>query len=516
MDGQKEELGEYEDQTGRKVQYGFRSACSQVTASVAQNFLLFSLGMSFGMPTVVVGVLDHKVATNLTLLETPELILSDEESSWLGSILFLFHPFGAVISGYLLEYVGRKRLMMAVGIPFFIGWLSLYLAQSVTFIMVGTICMGLGVGCCEAPIISYIGEISEPRMRGSLSLFAGAACNFGVLIIFLIYALTDWRSTMLVSSIFPILTMIMIAFIPESPTWLVSKGRLEEAERSLRWVRGWSKKHKVQVEFDQLVKETKSATLYEPDHEMGQYLTNKKTQSSQFTQVCNYLIRPEILRPFNMIMILFFITIIASLQPMRPFLVEIFRTFGLPMKSEWVLVLTGILSITGSFVSTITVNKFGKRGMSLWSTAINTGFTLALSVCAMNLHWPGWVPLTIFCICFWVSGYGMLPLPWMLLSEVYPLQVRGVASGITAATSSIVNFVATKTYINLTSWFGLHGTLFIYTSVSLLGFVYIYFYVPETEDRTLQEIMDFFGDSKRARDFKPSKENQSLKNSLVQ
>ncbi|KAL1458552.1 hypothetical protein WDU94_008690 [Cyamophila willieti] len=185
MDGQKKKLGENENENGCKVQYGFRSACSQVTASVAQNFLLFSLGMSFGMPTVVVGVLDHKVATNETIFETPDLILSDEESSWLGSILFLFHPFGAVISGYMLEYVGRKRLMIAVGIPFFIGWISLYLAQSVSIIMVGTICMGLGVGCCEAPIISYIGEISEPRMRGSLSLFAGAACNFGILIIFL-------------------------------------------------------------------------------------------------------------------------------------------------------------------------------------------------------------------------------------------------------------------------------------------------------------------------------------------
>lgn len=129
----------------------------------------------------------------------------------------------------------------------------------------------------------------------------------------------------------------------------------------------------------------------------------------------------------------------------------------------------------------------------------------------MNLHWPGWFPLTILCICFWVSGYGMSPLPWMLISEVYPVHVRSVATGITAASSSVVNFIATKTYINLTSWFGLHGTLFIYTAVSFLGFFYIYFYVPETEDRTLQEIMDFFADNQSARDFKRTrKDNQQL------
>lgn len=503
LQNQTEQLSRNEHQQGTIVQYGFRSACSQLTAAVAQNFLLFSLGMVFGMPTTIVGVLDHKVATNKTILETPDLILSDEQSSWLGSILYLFHPFGALISGYILEKVGRKKLMILVCFPFLVGWIIIYMAESVSIIIFGTVSMGIGVGCCEAPILSYIGEISEPRMRGSLSLFAGAAVNFGVMIIFLINAIiSDWRLTVLISAIFPIITMIMIAFIPESPTWLVSKGRLNEAERSLRWVRGWSKKNKVLVEFDQLVRDTSSATLYIP---------GKKRSSNQFVELCNNLRRPEILRPTYMIMSLFLITIIASLQPMRPFLVEIFKLFGLPVSSDWVLVMTGVLSITGSLVSTFTVNKFGKRGMSLWSTAINTFFTLILSICAMNLHWPGWISLTILCICFWVSGYGMSPLPWMLISEVYPVQVRSVATGVTAASSSIVNFIATKTYINLNAWFGLHGTLFIYTAVSFLGFFYIYFYVPETEDRTLQEIMYFFADNKSARDFKrPRKNNQPL------
>lgn len=484
------------------VQYGFRSSCSQVSAAIAQNVLLVSVGMSFFMPTVVVGVLDNKVASNQTKLEHPFLILSDEEASWLGSVLFPFHICGAIISGYYLEYIGRKKLLFFVGFPLFIGWILLYTAQSVTMLLLGTICMGLGIGCCEAPVISYIGEISEPHMRGSLSLFAGAAGSMGMLVIFLINAFSGWRNTMLISSVFPIISIIVLAFIPESPTWLVSKGRLAEAEKSLRWVRGWSKKKKVLLEFDQLVKDTRNAALYVPDPELGNYESGKK-KPSYFSETCLYLKRSEILRAFRMVMILFFITIIASLFPMRPFLVEVFKTFGLPMEPEWILVLCGVLSITGALVSTVTVNKFGKRGMSLWSTSINTVFTAALGVCAMNLHWPGWIPLSIFCTCFWISGYGMIPLPWMFLSEVYPLQVRGVAAGISAASSSVINFIFTKTYIYLTAWFGLHGTIFIYSSVSLLGFFYIYYCVPETEDRTLQEIMDFFSDNKSARDFKP-------------
>lgn len=507
---EKEDLKRAEHQTVEVVQYGFRSSCSQIAAAVAQNVLLVSVGMSFFMPTVVVGVLDNKVASNETKLEHPHMILSDEEASWLGSILFLFHICGAIISGYYLEYIGRKKLLFFVGFPLFVGWILLFTAQSVSMLLWGTICMGLGIGCCEAPVISYIGEISEPHMRGSLSLFAGAAGSMGMLAIFLINAFSDWRTTMLISSGFPIVSILVLAFIPESPTWLVSKGRLSDAEKSLRWVRGWSKKKKVLIEFDQLVKDTRNASLYAPDGAEVDY--NSATKPSYFYETCAYLTRSEILRAFRMVMILFFITIIASLFPMRPFLVEVFKTFGLPMKPEWILVLCGVLSITGAFVSTVTVNKFGKRGMSLWSTSINTVFTAALGVCAMNLHWPGWIPLTIFCICFWISGYGMIPLPWMFLSEVYPLQVRGVGAGISAASSSVINFIFTKTYIYLNAWFGLHGTIFIYSSVSLLGFFYIYFYVPETEDRTLQEIMDFFRDEQSARDFKPkAKGSPSLK-----
>ncbi|KAI5743629.1 hypothetical protein M8J77_020378 [Diaphorina citri] len=98
------------DNNNNIQRYGIRSACSQIMVAVAQNFLLVALGMSFGMPTVILGALSHKVASNQTRLESPELILNDEQSSWMGSILFLFHPFGAVISGYLVEIIGRKKI----------------------------------------------------------------------------------------------------------------------------------------------------------------------------------------------------------------------------------------------------------------------------------------------------------------------------------------------------------------------------------------------------------------------
>ncbi|XP_008475505.1 facilitated trehalose transporter Tret1-like isoform X1 [Diaphorina citri] len=495
-----------ESESENTVRYGNRSASSQIMVAVAQNFLLVAVGMAFGMPTMILGALNYKTATNQTKLESPDLILDDEQSSWLGSILYLFHPVGAVISGYLVDLIGRKTVMIIVCVPFFLGWMFLYFAESVLIIMMGTISMGIGIGFCQGPIISYLGEVCEPRIRGSLTLISGVAGSKGIVVIYLVNAFADWRTTSLISSIFPLLAIVMLLFLPESPIWLISKGRLTEAEQSLRWLRGWSKKDKVRVEFDQIVK-----NMAKSKEENENNSIKDKSKIDKFLDELKYFKRQEVLRPFSMMMILFVITVLGSSIPMRPYFIEVFLTFGLPIKSEWVLILTGVLAITGSLISCFTVNKFGKRPMALWSIAICFISTLMLAICAMNLHWPGWIPLTFFCISFWISRYGMISLPWMLLSEIFPIPIRGLACGVCAALNSIISFLATKTYVNTHAWFGLHGTLCFYSFVAGVGFVYMYFYLPETEDRTLQEITDFFLGNGTARDFKRPKTKRKNK-----
>ncbi|KAI5736140.1 hypothetical protein M8J76_000388 [Diaphorina citri] len=296
-------------ETEKQVRYGTRSACSQIMVAVVQNFLLIAVGMSFGMPTVIVGALDHKVATNQTKMESPNLIMSDEESSWVGSILYLFHPVGALISGYLLDILGRKKVMILVCIPFFLGWVSLYYAESVSMIIVGTIAMGLGIGFCQGPIISYLGEVCEPRIRGSLTLISGVAGNKGVLVIYLINAFVDWKTTVWISAIIPVIAMVMLFFLPESPTWLISKGRLAEAEEALRWLRGWSKKDKVLIEFEQMVRNVSKSSKTANGNNSA-----KKSKIDKFKDDLNYYRKPEVLRPFNMLMILFVVTVVNNIS----------------------------------------------------------------------------------------------------------------------------------------------------------------------------------------------------------
>lgn len=86
---------------------------------------------------------------------------------------FIFQPLGSIASGIVLEPLGRKKSMILVNIPHIIGWTLLYYASSLTEIYIAAILLGLGVGFMEAPIITYVGEICEPQIRGILTACAG-------------------------------------------------------------------------------------------------------------------------------------------------------------------------------------------------------------------------------------------------------------------------------------------------------------------------------------------------------
>ncbi|CAI6374203.1 unnamed protein product [Macrosiphum euphorbiae] len=159
-----------------------------IFTTTAQNFLLIGLGMEIGMPTIVIQQLYRNSDSEFSLTLT--------EVSWYGSILFIFHPTGSFLSGFLQERYGRKRCMIFANVPSIFGWILLYYTHSTVSLYSFTVLMGLGIGFSEAPILSYV----------------------------------------------------------ESPVWLVSKAKNEKAEKALCWLRGWVEPEIVKTEPLELIR----------------------------------------------------------------------------------------------------------------------------------------------------------------------------------------------------------------------------------------------------------------------
>lgn len=131
----------------------------------------------------------------------------------LGSLAFMSQPVGSIASGFLQEAFGSKRCMLVVNIPQLIGWIILYFATNKYFLYFAAVILGISIGCMEAPVLSYVGEITQPSLRGVLSSLSETFVFIGALVECIIGALTDWRSTCGISAIFPVTAFMLISMV---------------------------------------------------------------------------------------------------------------------------------------------------------------------------------------------------------------------------------------------------------------------------------------------------------------
>lgn len=127
--------------------------------------------------------------------------------------MLLIQPLGCVIASFLQHYIGRKTGMILMNIPELISWLILYTANSVNLLYISAAVMGLSAGFMEAPGLSYIGEIAEPRIRGMLTSFANINVCIGMMIEFFLGSIFDWRTAVAISAFFPALAIVLISCV---------------------------------------------------------------------------------------------------------------------------------------------------------------------------------------------------------------------------------------------------------------------------------------------------------------
>lgn len=135
----------------------------------------------------------------------------------------------------LCEPFGKRRAMQIVAIPMFFAWMFFHFASHVNHVYAGLALAGLGGGLMEAPVLTYVAEVAQPEFRGMLASTGSTCVIIGIFIQFILGTFFTWREVALISSFIPILTIFALFFVPESPYWLLTKGRTEQAKESLCW-----------------------------------------------------------------------------------------------------------------------------------------------------------------------------------------------------------------------------------------------------------------------------------------
>ena len=429
-------------------------------------------GLLFGYDTGVINVALPSLKAQFHLENSPDVV------GWIVSAVLAGGMVGPFISGPLTDLLGRKKINIIASIVFVIGSALTAIAPTVAFLIAGRLCLGLAIGIVASTVPLYIAEIAPANKRGQLVTFFQFAITLGILFSYLVgYAFGDdpdgWRSMFWAGFVPAAVLFVGMLFVPESPRWLMSKGRDAEALAVLKRLR---EPQEAQNELDQT----------------RQLIDSESQNKTDWTELFSKRLRIPLLIGVG----IFCIQQFSGINAIIYYSTDIFKmAFETTKTAALATVGVGVVNALSTMVAIFFIDRLGRKPL-LYTGLIGTALSLAtvglgflfkdsLGVETQRLMLIGGVYTYIF---FFAISLG--PLGWLLISEVYPLRIRGFASSMGSFSHWFFDFwVAISFPIMQASALGTNGGIFfVYMAVVLAGLLFAKYLVFETKGLTLEQI----------------------------
>ncbi|KAK8318904.1 hypothetical protein V6Z12_A13G205000 [Gossypium hirsutum] len=399
-----------------------------------------------------------------------ELGMSSEEYSMFGSILTIGAMVGSISCGRAADLIGRKGTMKMSSIISIAGWLIIYLSLGPLSLDVGRFLTGYGIGVNSYVVPVFIAEITPTHLRGALLTVHQVAISTGLLVAYTVGAFVSWR-TLALTGMIPCAVMILgLYFIPDSPRWLAMVGCQAEFNAALQKLRGDT----ADVSREEAAIEESLVTL--------QHLP-KATVLDLFLE-----------RNLRLVIIgvgLMVFQQFSGYNGVVFYANQIFTSAGVPPNVGSILY--ACLQIIVLLLGAVIIDKAGRRpllmisasGMLLGSLLTGASFGLKEHALVSDMG-----PMfTIIGIMIYMGSYclGLGGIPWIVMSEIFPLHIKGIAGSLVTLVSWGGSWVVSFTFSFLMDW-NSYGTFLMFAIFCVVAIVFIWKLVPETKGRTLEEI----------------------------
>jgi sugar porter (SP) family MFS transporter len=389
---------------------------------------------------------------------------------------------GAAAGGVLADRLGRRRLLIAAAIVFGLGGVGAALAPGTAWLILARVVAGVAIGVASFVAPLYISEIAPVEIRGKLVSINQLAITIGIVISYLVdYAFAGsgaWRGMFAVAVIPAAAFGIGLIFIPDSPRWLAGRGRLDQARAVLKKIRN---------------PDQASSELSDIQESLGR-------QKGNWSELWSQVLRSAMIVGIGLAIA----QQITGINTVIYYAPTIFKFAGLTSSSAAILasVGVGLVNVTLTVIAMQLIDRVGRRPLLLISLA---GMAASLALLGLAFSLPqfksvlGWV--SIASLMAFVGSYalGLGPVFWLILSEIYPLRIRGRAMSVGTAVNWTGNLVVALTFLTLTKALGKPGTFWLFGVVTVAAWFFAFFLVPETKGKTLEQIEAYMRSGKHPR-----------------
>jgi sugar porter (SP) family MFS transporter len=420
-------------------------------------------GMLFGYDIGVISGAILFIKTEFSLSAGMEEIVVS--SVLLGSLI------GAVAGGVLADRLGRRRLLIVTAIVFGLGAVAAALAPGTASLIGARVVAGAAIGIASFVAPLYISEIAPVAIRGKLVSINQVALTSGIVLSYCIdYAFAGtqaWR-WMFAMAVIPAAAFgIGLLFIPNSPRWLAGRGRTDQARAVLKRIRA---PEQVEVELNQI------------QQSVGQ-------QKGNWSELLSPFLRPAMIVGVGLAIA----QQITGINTVIYYAPTIFKFAGLSSASVAILasVGVGVVNVVFTLVAMQLIDRVGRRPLLLASLA---GMALGLTVLGLAFSLPqlsgslGWIAVASLMVYVGSFAVGLGPVFWLILSEIYPLRIRGRAMSVGTVANWSANLIVALSFLTLTQVLGKAFTFWLYGVVTIGAWLFAFFLVPETKGKTLEEI----------------------------
>jgi MFS transporter, SP family, galactose:H+ symporter len=415
---------------------------------------------------------DTGVISGAIVFINAEFHLSTLQTSFVVSSVLFGAFLSAMISGHFADSFGRRRLLFLNGLLFLIGSLLSACSSDTSWLITSRLIIGFALGISSYVTPLYISEISSFKHRGVMVGFNQLFIVIGILVSYVVDLFftqgAQWR-IMLGMGAFPaILLMLGLLLVPESPRWLLAHFQEDSARKILHFIR---------------------APENNIERELIEIKQNIEAQRDDWHMLLRPWIRPAVIVGFGIAMFqqLVGINIFIYYAP------TLFQYAGFHAASGamQVTVGLGILLTLFTIVALFLIDRWGRRPLLILGTI---GMTLSMFMLSglFSIKYQG----TLFQWCIlgaaiiYVSSFAISfgPIAWLLIAEVFPLRIRGLASSLATATIWGFDLLVILTFLSLQEWFSLPGMFLFYGILCLLSLIFVYLMVPETKNVSLEHI----------------------------